>query len=82
MNLTCYSYIESGRQLLGGIKEVDNGFSLLLQDNAAPFSDLLGADKRIVFSSFQQALEYLEFTICLMTGKDKVLPRKTMSGVF
>lgn len=61
MKIICYSYSDNGKQYLGGVKELPNGsYALLLQDKHSPFCDVLGDYKNAVFSSFEQALAFLE----------------------
>ena len=82
MKITCYSYSANGNQLLGGIKENSQGFSLFLQDKREPFKDLIGSEKREVFTSFQQALSQLENLVCSVSGSREVVSEFPVKGEF
>lgn len=82
MELICYSYSSNGKQFLGGVKEQNGVFSILLQDKKSPFYDVLGSDKFLYFQSFNEALQYLEWFLKEELHLSNIVPSNQKKGVF
>lgn len=83
MWFVCYSYSECGKQYLGGVKERSDGtFSAFLQNKHSPFQDVLGDKKRIRFSTFDQALLFLEDFLRDYLGFKNVQSVSPKEGIF